>query len=163
MCSGGQLSNRLICLRRTFMDGALLGRKVILPATGIDYNYGQLLGKVNLKGTLSASEFCYSHVLPCFCLVSNSDFFLTDLESLELCFGDKVVLTLAEFEAQGHSPLHINHTYCHRHVYDVTIPPSCMCTVTRTALILPHLRSTAGRGSLPQCLENVPRLPWHCV
>ena len=56
MCSGGQLSNRLICLRRTFMDGALLGRKVILPSTGIDYNYDQLLGGVNLRGAMSASR-----------------------------------------------------------------------------------------------------------
>ena len=42
MCSGGQLSNRLICLRRTLLDGAMLGRKVILPTTGIDFNYDHL-------------------------------------------------------------------------------------------------------------------------
>ena len=45
------------------MDGSQLGRKVILPATGIDYNYDQLLGKVYLRGTQSASNFFNPNLL----------------------------------------------------------------------------------------------------
>lgn len=55
---------------------------------------------------------------------------LADLDGLEACFGEKLVLTLAEFEAQGHKPLHINLTFWHRHLYDVTIPPSHTCNAT---------------------------------
>ena len=44
MCSGGQLSNRLACIRQNMLDAAIMNRTLILPTTGIDYNYHNLLG-----------------------------------------------------------------------------------------------------------------------
>ena len=44
MCSGGQLSNRLACIRQNRLDAAIMNRTLILPTTGIDYNYHNLLG-----------------------------------------------------------------------------------------------------------------------
>lgn len=52
MCSAGQLSNRLACIRQSMLDAALLNRTLILPTTGIDYNYDNLLD-------LDAVEECF--------------------------------------------------------------------------------------------------------
>lgn len=43
MCSGGQLSNRISCIRQHMLDAALLNRTLVLPSRGIDYNYENLL------------------------------------------------------------------------------------------------------------------------
>eukprot|EP00897_Mesotaenium_endlicherianum_P009738 jgi/Mesen1/8793/ME000528S08190 len=43
MCSGGQLSNRLACIRQHMLDAALLNRTLILPTDGLGYNYDQLI------------------------------------------------------------------------------------------------------------------------
>eukprot|EP00271_Cylindrocystis_brebissonii_P002150 TRINITY_DN1252_c0_g1_i1.p1 TRINITY_DN1252_c0_g1~~TRINITY_DN1252_c0_g1_i1.p1 ORF type:complete len:557 (+),score=67.67 TRINITY_DN1252_c0_g1_i1:1875-3545(+) len=43
MCTGGQFSNRLACIRQHILDAALLNRTLILPSKGIDYDYDSLL------------------------------------------------------------------------------------------------------------------------
>ncbi|CAI5461112.1 unnamed protein product [Closterium sp. Yama58-4] len=45
MCSGGQLSNRISCLRQHFLDAALLNRTLVFPShgPGVDYDYERLL------------------------------------------------------------------------------------------------------------------------
>ncbi|CAI5967298.1 unnamed protein product [Closterium sp. NIES-65] len=43
MCSGGQLSNRLACVRQSMLDAALMNRTLVFPTHGIDYNYDALL------------------------------------------------------------------------------------------------------------------------
>ncbi|GJP61859.1 hypothetical protein CLOP_g18979 [Closterium sp. NIES-67] len=44
MCSGGQLSNRLACVRQSMLDAALMNRTLVFPTQGIDYDYEALLG-----------------------------------------------------------------------------------------------------------------------
>ncbi|CAI7900663.1 unnamed protein product, partial [Closterium sp. NIES-53] len=43
LCSGGQLSNRLACLRQSMLDAALMNRTLVIPTQGIDYDYEALL------------------------------------------------------------------------------------------------------------------------
>ncbi|GJP51799.1 hypothetical protein CLOM_g10937 [Closterium sp. NIES-68] len=43
LCSGGQLSNRLACLRQNMLDAALMNRTLVIPTQLIDYDYDALL------------------------------------------------------------------------------------------------------------------------
>ncbi|CAI5513328.1 unnamed protein product, partial [Closterium sp. Naga37s-1] len=43
LCSGGQLSNRLACLRQSMLNAALMNRTLVIPTQGIDYDYEALL------------------------------------------------------------------------------------------------------------------------
>ncbi|CAI7788052.1 unnamed protein product [Closterium sp. NIES-53] len=53
LCSGGQLSNRLACLRQSMLDAALMNRTLVIPTQGIDYDYEALLGACTQCGALN--------------------------------------------------------------------------------------------------------------
>lgn len=57
MCSGGQLSNRISCMRQHMLDAALLNRTLVLPSSGIDYNYENLLDLTSPKTCFGADAF----------------------------------------------------------------------------------------------------------
>ena len=86
ICTSGQVSNRLVCLRKHMYFAALLNRTLVLPPGSVDYQYDHLLD--------------IAHLQRCLASATNST---------------HVVMTFQEFQVMRGANLHVDELICYMH------------------------------------------------